>query len=119
LGTRTRATPRTRTCLRCFARSTRATRGTDPAVFKYIAFMRRRPDLDLDAFRRLYEEEHAPFALSLLKGVRRYVRNYPVDDTARLARDARQRWEPDFDVMTEMWFDDEAAYREAFRDRDA
>ena len=67
-------------------------------MIKTIAFISRKPGLSHEDFVRHYEERHAPLALKHLTTFRKYVRNYPV---AMPGAD-----EPDFDCITEFWFDD-------------
>jgi uncharacterized protein (TIGR02118 family) len=61
-------------------------------VVKTVDFMPRRPDIDRAAFRRHYEERHAPLAVPLFP-FRRYRRNHLVD----------QAVEPGFDCVSEFW----------------
>ena len=67
-------------------------------MIKTISFMKRKPGLSREDFIRHYEEHHAPLALKHLPTFRKYVRKYPV---AMPGAD-----EPEFDCMTEFWFDD-------------
>lgn len=69
-------------------------------MIKTIAFICRKPGMAREDFIRYYEEHHAPLALKYLTTFKKYVRNYPV---AMPGSD-----EPDFDCMTEFWFDDVA-----------
>lgn len=78
-------------------------------MFKYIIMLKRKTGLSDEAFGRHYEEVHAPLGLSLLPTARRYSRKYvrsrgskfsPVVDDA-------------FDVITEVWFDDQQAWEQA------
>ena len=43
-----------------------------------VAFIQRRSDISRSAFRRYYEEKHAPFARPLLAGLCHYVRNHVI-----------------------------------------
>lgn len=83
-------------------------------MFKIVVLMRRKHGLSLEEFRRRYETRHAPLAAGLLIGLRRYVRNYVDASTAAFVW-SPNAWDCDFDVMTEMWWDDEPSYRAAFR----
>jgi len=76
-------------------------------IYKILLFMRKRADISTEAFREYYETKHAPLAekysSALTKYVRRYVepQNHPETGTF-----------PDYyDVITELWFDDEALYK--------
>lgn len=78
------------------------------APYKILLFMKRRPDMSVDAFRQYYENSHAPLCEKYISGMNRYVRRYvdpqphpetgPIDELA-------------FDVITELWFEDEAVFR--------
>ena len=69
-------------------------------MVKGIILLKRKPGLSPEEFRQQYEEVHAPLALSLFPTIRKYVRNYIT--TSVLPADAA---EPDFDCITEHWFD--------------
>jgi hypothetical protein len=70
--------------------------------------MKRRPGMSVEAFRDYYENSHAPFCEKYSVGVSRYIRRYidpkphpetgPVDEFS-------------FDVITELWFADEATFK--------
>ena len=66
---------------------------------KLVALMKIRPDIGLAAARSLYEEEHVPLVVNLMPMIREYRRNYLVRSDA-VCSDL-----PDFDVITELWFD--------------
>jgi hypothetical protein len=77
------------------------------AVHKILLFMKRRPDLSVEAFRAYYENHHAPLAATYSRGISRYVRRYldpqPHPETGAFTDGP--------DVITELWFDDEQVYR--------
>ncbi|MEE4453295.1 EthD domain-containing protein [Novosphingobium resinovorum] len=78
-------------------------------AYKILLFMKRRPDLTVEAFREYYETRHAPLAQRYSRGVRRYLRRYidpqPHPETGAFLDGP--------DVITELWFEDEAIYRAA------
>ena len=74
---------------------------------KLILFVRRRPDLTHDEFKSRYESGHAPLARSVLPLLRNYVRNY----LSRMPGGP----EPEYDVVTEFWFDSLADLEETVR----
>lgn len=78
---------------------------------KLIALMRARSDLPPSVVRALYEDEHAPLVMRLMPMIRDYRRNYLDRQSTVLAPGAA--W-PDFDIVTELWFDDVAGL-EAFQ----
>ncbi len=67
---------------------------------KLLIFLKRKPGTSMTAFRAYYEEKHVPLCLPYMAGPLRYLRRYiePVEGQA----------EPDFDVITELWFPDPA-----------
>lgn len=77
---------------------------------KSIALLRRRTDLSREAFIDYYETRHVPLIQSLLPGIVDYSRNFVEFDGAYVNADAAPF---DFDVVTELWFADRAAYDRA------
>jgi hypothetical protein len=77
-------------------------------VYKILLFLKRRPGMAPEAFRDYYENVHVPLCLKYSRGVSRYFRRYldPMPDPA-----TGEAQELPFDVITELWFDDEAIYR--------
>ncbi len=75
-------------------------------MLKAIAFLKRNPNLSPEEFRRHYEEVHAPLAERLFPFVRKYVRNYVT--TMPFAGKGK---EPQFDCITEEWFDSMEGFR--------
>ncbi len=69
-------------------------------MIKTIAMIKRKEGMSREEFIRYYEERHAPLGLAHFPFVK-YVRNYPVPLPGTD--------EPPFDVITEFWFEDEAA----------
>ncbi len=86
-------------------------------TIKSMVLLRRKPGTTHEEFVDYYENRHLPLALSLMPSISRHVRNY-VDynslTTARQASGEGSGPDPYFDVITEVWFDDEAAHK-AFR----
>lgn len=76
-------------------------------MIKVVLLVRRKDGISREEFRRYYESRHAPLAASQLRSCVRYVRNFVVDDLAG---------EPDFDCITEFWYELEGPWRAA-RDR--
>jgi uncharacterized protein (TIGR02118 family) len=85
---------------------------------KSVVLLRRKPGMTREEFVDYYENHHVPLALGLMPSISRHVRNYVNHDTVSSRRQASGENSgpaPYFDVITEVWFDDEAAHR-AFRD---
>jgi uncharacterized protein (TIGR02118 family) len=76
-------------------------------TIKVIAMLARKPGLSEKEFVDYYENRHAPLILSIAPQIRDYRRNYLRREGAILAAAARP---PDFDVVTELWFDDQEAF---------
>ena len=76
-------------------------------MFKCIALLRRKPGLSREDFIDYYERQHAPLIRRLLPGIIDYRRNYVELEGAFLFPGAAPI---DFDVITEIWLADRAAY---------
>ena len=76
-------------------------------TYKILMFMKRRPDLSVEAFRDYYENHHAPFCEKYSAALSRYIRRY----VEPLTHPETGPWEPPFDVITELWFDDEGLFQ--------
>lgn len=76
--------------------------------YKILLFMKRRPGMTMAAFQDYYENHHVPLALKYSSGVSRYMRRFltPHPNPETGASDELQ-----FDVITELWFEDEATFR--------
>jgi EthD domain len=76
-------------------------------TYKILLFMKRRPGMSVEAFRDYYENHHAPLCVKYASGVSRYQRRFltphPLAETG--ATD-----DLGFDVITELWFEDEATF---------
>ena len=80
-------------------------------MHKILIFLKRRPGLSLEEFRDYYESRHVPLCMKYMAGARRYLRRY-VQTQADAAGNPR---ELDFDVITELWFNDRAAFETALK----
>ncbi len=81
-------------------------------MYKVIALLARRADLGHAAFIEYYESRHAPLILELMPGIRGYRRNFLVPAGMIVQAGGAA---PDFDVVTELWFADRAAFESAMR----
>jgi hypothetical protein len=76
-------------------------------AFKILIFLKRRPGMSVEAFRDYYENRHARLCEKYTTGVTRYMRRFldplPNPETGR-------NDELPYDVITELWFDDEATF---------
>jgi uncharacterized protein (TIGR02118 family) len=80
---------------------------TEPP-FKILMFMKRRPGMTMAEFQDYYENHHAPLCAKSISGVSRYVRRFV---TPHPNPDTGASGELPFDVITELWFEDEAVFR--------
>ena len=78
------------------------------AAYKILLFMKRRPGMSMEAFQDYYENHHAPLCMKYSQGVTRYLRRFlephPNPETGETG-------ELPYDVITELWFDDEATFK--------
>jgi hypothetical protein len=76
--------------------------------YKILLFMKRRPGMTFEAFKDYYENHHAPLCAKYASGVSRYLRRFltPHPNPETGATEELQ-----FDVITELWFEDEAVFR--------
>ncbi|WP_176590509.1 MULTISPECIES: EthD domain-containing protein [Sphingobium] len=76
-------------------------------MFKLIGLLKKRSDVDFEYFKDYYENQHAPYASEILPVGRDYRRNY----VKRLRANGVEVDDAfEYDVVTEMWFDDEVGY---------
>lgn len=78
--------------------------------FKVIALLKRRADLTREQFIDYYETRHVPLILELTPGIAAYRRNFADFEGAYAFPEAAPF---DFDVVTELWYADRAAYEHA------
>lgn len=80
-------------------------------MIKLVYMVKRRPGMSLEAFKDYYETHHKEIGVAAFPGrAIRYMRRYltpiahPTDGTGEGSTE--------FDALTEIWFEDEEAYRE-------
>jgi uncharacterized protein (TIGR02118 family) len=76
-------------------------------MYKSIALLKAKPGMSREDFVRYYETRHAPLIRSLLPQIVEYRRNFIDLEGAFIFEGASA---PDFDVITEIWYQDRAAY---------
>jgi len=76
-------------------------------MFKVMVMIKRKLGMSMQDFIDYYETRHAPLGASKVPNLKRYVRHFirPYGN-AVYGADA----EPPYDVLTEIWFDDEADF---------
>lgn len=83
-------------------------------MVKLVALFRFKPGMPREEAIAYYEERHVPLANELLAGLLvDYRRNYPLPDRP-VAPDHIEATAPDpgFDVVTELWFENESGFQE-------
>jgi hypothetical protein len=78
-------------------------------TYKILLFMKRRPGMSVAAFQDYYERHHAPLCEKYASGIQRYLRRYITPHPYPGVKDAAEELE--FDVITELWFENEAIFR--------
>jgi hypothetical protein len=80
----------------------------DKTYWKILLLMKRKPGMSVADFRDYYENHHIPLCRPYMAGIARYFRRYldPQPNAESGAND-----ELPYDVITEMWFDEEAVYK--------
>jgi len=77
-------------------------------MFQILLFMKRRPGMSIEEFRDYYENHHVPLCLKSAGGMKRYIRRYlDPQPNAETGLNEELAW----DVITELWFDDEAVFK--------
>lgn len=76
--------------------------------WKILLLLKRKPDMSVGDSRDYYENNHIPLYLPYMSGISRYVRRY-LDPQPHAESGTNE--ELPYDVITEMWFDDEATFK--------
>jgi hypothetical protein len=82
-------------------------------MFKIVCFLKRKPGISREEFIKYYESNHRLIGERSCSNWRRYVRRYlaPLPDVV-----TGEAGTFEYDVVTEMWFDDRAGYDSAVRE---
>jgi EthD domain len=76
--------------------------------YKILLLMKRKSGMSVEAFRDYYETGHAPFCAQYSTRLSHYIRRY-LDSQNH--PETGPAGELPYDVITELWFDNEPAYR--------
>ena len=77
-------------------------------MLKVMLFMKRKPGLSLEEFIDHYERVHVPLALTNARNLVHYERHYL--RPGRFVPFGNEVIEPEYDVITELWYDSEAVF---------
>jgi uncharacterized protein (TIGR02118 family) len=81
-------------------------------AYKILLLMKRKPGMSMEAFKDYYENNHVPLAMAngggRESGITRYMRRYL---TPLPHAESGTNEELPYDVVSELWFDDEATFR--------
>lgn len=79
-------------------------------MLKAVVLLKRKEGLTSEQFIDHYENRHVPLVREVLPTIGKYVRNYLDTVSVSAGRQEGDAPTPYFDVITEIWFDDQAAY---------
>ena len=80
---------------------------SDIKIHKILLFMKRKPGMSVADFRAYYENHHAPLCAKTSTNLQRYIRRF-IDPKPH--PETGPNTEMEFDVITELWCKDEAAF---------
>jgi hypothetical protein len=78
-------------------------------VLKVFLLLKRRPGLSMEEFRDHYENVHAPLGIKHVRNIKYYCRHYLYPGPYPLGG---EQLEPEYDVVTELWYEDIEAFDE-------
>jgi uncharacterized protein (TIGR02118 family) len=80
----------------------------EKTYWKILLLMKRKPGISMDEFRDYYENRHVPLCRPYMSGIARYFRRY-LEPQPHAESGTNE--ELPYDVITEMWFDNEENYK--------
>lgn len=86
-------------------------------MIKAVCLMRRRAGMSADEFKAYYENHHSKIGEAVFPGrAHKYVRRYlkPFSSEADFGHSNKAAAAPQFDVIMEVWYNDEAKMAESF-----
>jgi uncharacterized protein (TIGR02118 family) len=83
-----------------------------PYMIRLVYLLRRKPELSLEEFHRVWRDEHGPLVAfhQVRLDILRYTQSHRVDDPASEARAAARGMEPAYDGVAELWWASEEAF---------
>jgi EthD domain len=79
-------------------------------MFKVMMLLKRKPGMSLQEFIERYESEHVPLAERYATRIKHYARHYLHPGSYVIHGD--EVAEPEYDVITELWYDDRDAFEQ-------
>ncbi len=80
-------------------------------MLKAVVLLKRKEGLTTEQFIDHYENRHVPLVREVLPTIGKYVRNYLDTVSVSAGRQEGAAPTPYFDVITEIWFEDQVAYQ--------
>jgi uncharacterized protein (TIGR02118 family) len=80
----------------------------DKTYWKILLLMKRKPGTTMAQFEDYYENHHVPLCRPYMSGIARYFRRY-LEPQPHAESGTNE--ELPYDVISEMWFDDEETYK--------
>lgn len=71
-------------------------------MFKQVCLLTRKPGMSMEEFIDYYENKHAPLLVTMMPGIRRYVRRFVQPESGMAFGDLPR---PSFDCLMEIWWD--------------
>jgi uncharacterized protein (TIGR02118 family) len=78
-------------------------------AYKILLLMKRKPGMSMEEFKDYYENRHVPLAMKYPSAATRYMRRYLQPQPHA---ESGTNEELPYDVVSELWFDDEQAWKE-------
>lgn len=80
-------------------------------MIKVLAFLKKRPDMTTEQFKKQYETGHAVFSVPYIPHAKKYVRRYVEPVIKPLTGEVSEQA---FDAVTEIWFETREDYENDF-----
>jgi uncharacterized protein (TIGR02118 family) len=80
-------------------------------VIRLVYMLRRRPELSLEEFHRVWRDEHGPLVAfhQVRLGILRYTQSHRLDDPSTAGMTGARGMEPPYDGVAEAWWESEEA----------
>ena len=85
-------------------------------MIKQVDLFSKKPEMSADAFKSYYETRHVPLLMGLIPRFTDYRRNFVLPGAVQPAHIKDAAPPPSFDVITEVWFKDQATFDKLIQD---